>query len=53
MPPPPADPVPGGALTVFESQELKNAVDDGDDDGQRQQVGVGLQQGDLENLGGG
>lgn len=36
------------ALTVFEGQELKDAVHDGDDDGQRQQVGIRLQESNLE-----
>lgn len=33
--------------TILEGQELKDTVDDGHDDGERQQVGVGLQEGDL------
>lgn len=36
------------ALTVFEGQELKDAVHYGDDDGQRQQVGIRLQESNLE-----
>lgn len=34
--------------TIFESQELKDTVDDGDDDGECQQIWAGLQQGHLE-----
>lgn len=33
--------------TVLEGQELKDTVDNGHDDGERQQVGVGLQEGNL------
>jgi len=39
---------PTVALTVLESQELEDAVHDGDNDGQRQQVGVRLQESDLQ-----
>lgn len=38
----------GAGLTVLEGQELKDAVHDGHHDGERQQVGVGLQEGHLE-----
>lgn len=34
-------------LTVLEGEELEDAVHDGDDDGETQQVGVGFQQGHL------
>lgn len=34
-------------LTILERKELKYAVHDGHDDGQGQQVWVGLQEGDL------
>lgn len=33
--------------TIFESQELKDTVDDGDDDGECQKIWAGLQQGHL------
>lgn len=36
-----------GDLTVLEGEEFEDAVHDGDDDGETQQVGVGLQQGHL------
>lgn len=35
------------AHTVLEGEKLKDAVDDGDDDGEAQQVGVGFQKGHL------
>lgn len=38
----------GAGLTILEGQELKDAVHDGHHDGERQQVGVGLQEGHLE-----
>lgn len=41
---------PRGRLTVLESEEFKDAVHNGDDDGQRQEVRIGFQQ---SNLGGG
>ena len=34
-------------LTILEGQELKDAVQDGHNDGHRQQVGTGLQEGHL------
>ena len=37
----------GPTLTVLEGQELKDTVDNGHNDGERQQVGVGLQEGNL------
>lgn len=37
----------GPTPTILEGQELKDTVDDGHDDGERQQVGVGLQEGNL------
>ena len=37
----------GPIPTILEGQELKDTVDDGHNDGERQQVGVGLQEGNL------
>lgn len=33
--------------TIFESQELEDTVDNGDDDGECQKIWAGLQQGNL------
>lgn len=43
----PPSAIPCCVLTVLEGEELKDAVHDGDDDGEAQQVGVGFQKGHL------
>ena len=47
LPPPIASVSPAPMPTIFESQELEDTVDNGDDDGERQKVRAGLQQGHL------
>lgn len=47
QPPRPPRRPQGPAPTIFEGQELKDTVDNGHNDGECQQVGVGFQKGNL------